>query len=126
MSSFGQNINDASGAIVSPNVISILPEPGGPTTGLMNLTFMQFLSKHFGVVLGKISTLGADDNAFAHDYHSTFLNTGPGFQCDLHPRAAHRVRRRPRHPALGGRRLHGERHRPEWDREGQRPQRRLQ
>src|SRR5262249_55542656 len=34
----------------------------------------QFLSKHFGVVLGKMSGLGADDNAFAHDYHSTFLN----------------------------------------------------
>src|SRR5262245_3331822 len=76
MSSFGQNVNDASGAIVSPNVTSMLPEPGGPTTGLMNLTFMQFLSKHFGVVLGKLSTLGADDNAFAHDYHSTFLNMG--------------------------------------------------
>jgi len=42
----------------------------------MNLTFMQFLSKHFGVFLGKVSGLGADDNAFAHDYHSTFLNSG--------------------------------------------------
>src|SRR5215475_2194906 len=74
MSSFGHNVNDASGAIVTPNVTSLLPEPGGPTTGLMNLTYMQFLSKHFGVVLGKMSSLGADDNAFAHDYHSTFLN----------------------------------------------------
>jgi hypothetical protein len=42
----------------------------------MNLTLMQFLSKHFGVFLGKVSGLGADDNAFAHDYHTTFLNSG--------------------------------------------------
>jgi porin len=42
----------------------------------MNLTFMQFLSPHFGVFLGKASGLGADDNAFAHDYHTTFLNSG--------------------------------------------------
>src|SRR5262249_23591869 len=48
MSSFGQNVNNASGAIISPNMISLLSEPGDPTTGLTNLTFMQFLSKHFG------------------------------------------------------------------------------
>src|SRR5215468_7026349 len=69
MSSFGQNVDNASGALVPPNAVSLLPEPGGPSTGLMNLTFMQFLSKHFVVVLGKASGLGADDNAFAHDYH---------------------------------------------------------
>ena len=75
MSSFGQNVNSASGAILSPNFVSLLPEPEGPSTGLMNLTFMQFLSPHFGVFLGKVSGLGADDNAFAHDYHTTFLNS---------------------------------------------------
>jgi porin len=75
LSSFGQNINHASGALLSPNSASLLPEPGHTTTGLMNLTFMQFLSKHFGVFLGKVSGLGADDNAFAHDYHTTFLNS---------------------------------------------------
>ena len=53
------------------------------TTGLMNLTFMQFLSKHFGVFLGKVSGLGADDNAFAHDYHSTFLNSALNFNMAL-------------------------------------------
>ena len=42
----------------------------------MHLTFMQFLSEHVGVFLGKVSGLGGDDNAFAHDYHSTFLNSG--------------------------------------------------
>jgi porin len=76
MSSFGQNVNNASGAFISPSFVSLLPEPGDPTTGLMNLTFMQFLSKHVGVFLGKVSGLGADDNTFAHDYHSTFVNSG--------------------------------------------------
>ena len=75
MSSFGQNINHASGALLSPNFASLLPEPGGAATGLMNLTFMQFLSKHVGVFLGKVSGLGADDNAFAHNYHTDFLNS---------------------------------------------------
>jgi porin len=76
LSSFGQNINHASGAFISPNFASLLPEPGHSTTGLMNLTFMQFLSPHVGVFLGKVSGLGADENAFAHDYHTTFLNSG--------------------------------------------------
>jgi porin len=76
LSTFGQNVNNASGALISPNMISLLPQPGGATTGLTNLTFLQFLSKHFGVILGKMSLLGGDDNAFAHDYHSTFMNMG--------------------------------------------------
>ena len=75
MSSFGQNINHASGALLSPNFASLLPEPGGDATGLMNLTFMQFLNKHVGVFLGKVSGLGADYNAFAHNYHTDFLNS---------------------------------------------------
>jgi porin len=45
----------------------------------MNLTFMQFLSPHFAVVAGKMSGLGADENAFAHDYHSTFVNAALNF-----------------------------------------------
>ena len=75
LSSFGQNINHASGALLSPSFVSLLPEPGRTTTGLMNLTFMQFLSPQFGVFLGKVSGLGVDDNAFAHDYHTDFLNS---------------------------------------------------
>jgi porin len=83
MSSFGQNVNHASGALISPSFVSLLPEPEHTTTGLMNLTFMQFLSKHFGVFLGKSSGLGADDNVFAHDYHSTFMNSGLNFNSAL-------------------------------------------
>jgi porin len=83
MSSFGQNVNNASGALFSPNFVSLLPEPGEPTTGLMNLTFTQFLSPRFGVFLGKVSGLGADDNTFAHGYHSTFLNSALGLNVVL-------------------------------------------
>jgi porin len=84
MSSFGQNVNIASGAFSPPNVISILPQPGGNVTGLMSLTLMQFLSPHFGLYLGKLDTIdGADTNAFANDYHSQFLNTGLTFNMAL-------------------------------------------
>ena len=34
------------------------------------------LPLHVGLFLGKVSRLGADDNAFAYDYHSTFVNSG--------------------------------------------------
>jgi porin len=83
MTSFGQNVNNASGALITPSLVSLLPEPGETTTGLMNLTFMQFLSKHFGVFLGKLSGLEGDDNTFAHDYHAAFLNSGLYFNMAL-------------------------------------------
>jgi porin len=91
LSSFGQSINNASGALISPSLVSLLPEPGKTTAGLMNLTFMQFLSPHFGVYLGKASGLGGDENAFAHDYHTTFLNSGLNFNMalDLFPLTAY-------------------------------------
>jgi porin len=91
LSSFGQNINNASGTLISPNFSSLLPEPDNRTTGLMNLTFTQFLSKHFGVFLGKVYGLGADNNAFANDHHTTFLNTALDFNValDLFPFTAY-------------------------------------
>jgi len=60
-----------------------LPQPGDTTSALTNLTFLQFLSKHFGVIVGKISLLGGDDNAFAHDYRSTFMNSALDFNVAL-------------------------------------------
>ena len=83
MTNFGDNVNNASGALVSPNVLSILPQPGDTTSALMNLTFMQFLSPKFGIVVGKLYTLGGDNNAFAHDFHSAFLNTALNFNTVL-------------------------------------------
>ena len=79
MSGFGQTVDSASGAFIPPSLVSLLPMPGETTSGLMNLTFMQFLSPHFAVVAGKMSGLGADENAFAHDYHSTFVNAALNF-----------------------------------------------
>jgi len=35
------------------------------------------------VIAGKINTLGGDDNAFAHDYHSTFMNSALNFNVAL-------------------------------------------
>src|SRR5262247_534482 len=84
MTDFGESVDKASGATVPVNITSILPEPGKQNfTGLMNLSYMQFFSKQFGVVVGKLYTLGADDNAFAHDFRSTFLYTGLDFNMTL-------------------------------------------
>jgi hypothetical protein len=61
-----------------------LPQPGAEnTTGLMSLTYMQFLSKSFGLFAGKLYGLSSDDNAFAHNFHSRFLNTGLTFNMVL-------------------------------------------
>ena len=35
---------------------------------------MQFLSRNFGLLVGKMNTLTGDANAFAHDYNTQFLN----------------------------------------------------
>jgi porin len=83
MTDFGNNVNNASGALVPPNILSMLPQPGDTTSALMNLTFMQFLSPKFGIVVGKLYTLGGDNNEFAHDFHSTFVNTALDFNATL-------------------------------------------
>ena len=79
MSAFGQNVDSASGSFIPSSLASLLPMPGETATGLMNLTLMQFFSPHVAVVMGKMSGLGADDNAFAHDYHTTFVNAALDF-----------------------------------------------
>jgi porin len=76
ISGFGDTVTRAAGAIVPVNFANLLPVPNQNQTALMNLTFTQFLSKNFGLYAGKIYTFpGGDVNDFAHDYHSTFLNT---------------------------------------------------
>ena len=76
---FGDTVNRASGALLPPNLGTFLPAFGDEGTGLMNLTFMQFLSPTFGIVVGKVNTLAVDGNAFAHDYRSQFMNAGLNF-----------------------------------------------
>src|SRR5215813_10418459 len=84
MTNFGESVDKASGSLVPVNITSILPQAGKENfTGLMDLSYMQFFSKYFGLVVGKLYTLGADDNAFAHDFRSTFLHTGLDFNMTL-------------------------------------------
>ena len=84
MTGYGETVDRASVALVPVSVVSLLPEPGKENdTGLMNLTYMQFLSRYFGVFAGKAYTLGADANAFAHNFRSTFLYTALDFNMTL-------------------------------------------
>ena len=76
MSSFGDSVNQASGALIPTNTAAFLPKLNEPATALMNLTFMQFLSPQFGLFAGKVYTLDGDANEFADDYHGKFLNMG--------------------------------------------------
>jgi porin len=92
MSGFGNSdINQDSGAFVPVNTATILPDFGNQTTALMNLTIMQFLSEKFGIFAGKIYGLTADGNEFAHNYRTTFMNTGLDFNMvlDLFPFSAY-------------------------------------
>ncbi len=85
-STFGDTVDNDSGATLPVNMVGgTLPQPDNTTaTALMNLTFAQFLSKWFGVFVGKVYTLTGDDNAFAHNFYTQFLNTA--FQFQHHPR----------------------------------------
>ena len=81
---YGTLANQESGAVVPVNILGLLPQPGdNTTTALMNLTFAQFLSTWFGVFAGKVYTLTGDDNAFAHDFNTQFLNTALNFNPTL-------------------------------------------
>jgi porin len=42
----------------------------------MNLTYMQFFTRWFGVFVGKVNVLDSDANDFAHNYRTQFLNFG--------------------------------------------------
>jgi porin len=83
MTGFGDSVNKDVGAILPVNFAALVPDLGNEATVLMNLTYMQFFSKYFGVVAGKLNTLEVDNNAFAHGFHSNFLNTGFGVTSSL-------------------------------------------
>jgi porin len=74
--SFGGSVIEDSGSLVPVNIATLVPKPNDPSTGLMNATFMQFLSTKFGLVVGKIDTLDAAAGEFAGNYRTQFLNTG--------------------------------------------------
>lgn len=84
ISTFGDTVNNDSGAIFPVNVVGILPQPNNnTTTALQNLTFLQFFSKWFGAYAGKINGLEGDANAFAHNQNTQFLNTALNFNMTL-------------------------------------------
>jgi len=77
---YGTVVDNEAGGTIPVNFFGLLPQPNNNnTTGLMNLTFMQFFTKWFGVYAGKMYLLGGDDNAFAHDFNTQFLNTALNF-----------------------------------------------
>jgi porin len=82
-SSFGESVFQDSGALVPVNTLMLFPEPNEPSTGLMNATFMQFLSPKFGLLAGKIFTLDAGAGEFAGNYRTQFLNSGLALPMNL-------------------------------------------
>jgi porin len=83
-STYGDTVDQDSGATIPVNMAALLPEPENSTTSaLMNLTFTQFLTKWFGAFVGKVYTLGGDDNAFAHNFYTQFFNTALNFNTTL-------------------------------------------
>jgi porin len=85
LSTYGDTVNRDSGAVLPVNFVGgLLPQPDNTTTtALMNLSFAQFFTKWFGVYAGKMYTLGGDDNAFAHNYNTQFLNTALNFNTTI-------------------------------------------
>lgn len=77
--SFGFNVNRNSGAIAPVNTAALVPEPGETVSALMNATFMQFLSEHLGLVIGKFNTFQLAENEFYGDYSTQFMNTAFNF-----------------------------------------------
>jgi porin len=81
---FGDTVNQASGTFLPSNFATFLPDVGTNQTALMNLTYTQFLSPKFAITAGKNYTLaGGDANAFAHDFHSQFMNSALNFNATL-------------------------------------------
>lgn len=69
---YGQNNNLDSGAILPVNTDARYPIPD-QTTCLSEAYYTQFLTPWFGVIAGKISP--RDNNIFAHDETTQFMNT---------------------------------------------------
>ncbi len=81
MSNWRDSVNEKVSAIQAVNSAALFPTADRNSTQIMNLTYAQFLTTWFGVVLGKIETLTGDVNEFAHDFRTQFQNLG--FQFNL-------------------------------------------
>jgi porin len=72
---YGQGGNPNSGSLMPVNTNQLFPVPGDNRVALPALTYTQFLSEYFGVLVGKLPTMAADNNAFAHGKGDTqFMN----------------------------------------------------
>jgi len=75
MTGFRNSINSKAGSILPVNSNALFPTPDGKDSTLTDFLFTQFLSRNFGLFVGKMNTLTGDANEFAHDYNTQFLNT---------------------------------------------------
>ncbi|MHC5060764.1 MAG: carbohydrate porin [Planctomycetota bacterium] len=76
--SFGNSPFLSVGSILPVNYDALLPEPGNPgLTTLSEYYLTQFFSEEFGVLAGKVDpTTLADNNVFADNEKTQFINTG--------------------------------------------------
>jgi porin len=74
----GDNINPKVASLMPPNYQGVLPVPDDPgKTTLSEFYFMQALSEQFVIMAGKIDgTTVGDQNAFASNQRTQFMNTG--------------------------------------------------
>lgn len=81
ISSYGSSAIKDSGALIPVNTAGILPSlvVNDSASALMQLTFTQFLAPWVGVAVGKFNGLAGDNNAFAHDFRTQFMNLGLTF-----------------------------------------------
>ena len=74
---FGENINEATGAILPASVLADLPIRDDEDLMITNFLFTQFISERTAVFFGKLDTFDGDLNAFAHGRGKTqFSNVG--------------------------------------------------
>jgi porin len=79
ISGFGETVTSNVGALSFVNTGYMLPKAGAQTTGLENLTFMQFLSRQFGLVAGKVFTIDGFQGEFSGNFRTQFLNSALTF-----------------------------------------------
>ena len=76
VSSFGNTLQEQSGAFIPINVASLYPSFNEASSGLMQASYTQFLSHQFGVTMGKMNLFDFTPTEFYGDYRTQFMNTG--------------------------------------------------
>lgn len=73
---WSDSVNPNTGALMPANSAQLYPWPGNDNLNVSELSFTQFLSPHFGAMVGKLETVSlGDSNEFAHGRGDTqFLN----------------------------------------------------